>query len=42
MSAAGEQVWDIDVKNEIWCAPSIRPDGTLIFADRGGLVQVIG
>ena len=38
----GEPLWDFDVHNEVWCAPAIRPDGTLIFADRGGLVQVIG
>jgi outer membrane protein assembly factor BamB len=38
----GEQLWDLDVKNAIWSAPSIRPDGTLVIADRGGLVQVIG
>jgi hypothetical protein len=35
-------VWDLDIKNQIWCAPSIRPDGTLIFADRGGIVEVVG
>ena len=38
----GEPLWDLDVQNQVWCAPSIRPDGTLIFADRGGIVQVIG
>ena len=38
----GEPLWDFDVHNEVWCVPAIRPDGTLIFADRGGLVQVIG
>ena len=41
-TASGEPVWDMDVHNEVWCAPAIRPDGTLIFADRGGIVQVIG
>jgi outer membrane protein assembly factor BamB len=39
---SGEPLWDFDVHNEVWCAPAIRPDGTLIFADRGGLVQVVG
>jgi outer membrane protein assembly factor BamB len=39
---SGEPLLDFDVHNEVWCAPAIRPDGTLIFADRGGLVQVIG
>lgn len=38
----GEPVWDIDVHNQVWCAPAIRPDGSLIFGDRGGLIQVIG
>ena len=41
-SNGGEPIWDMDVQNQVWCAPSIRPDGTLIFADRGGIVQVIG
>ena len=41
-SARGEQIWDIDVHNGVWSAPSIRPDGTLVIADRGGIVQVIG
>jgi large repetitive protein len=41
-SASGEQVWDYDAKNQVWSAPSIRPDGTLVIADRGGLIQVIG
>jgi hypothetical protein len=26
----------------VWSAPSIRPDGTLVIADRGGIVQAIG
>jgi outer membrane protein assembly factor BamB len=41
-SASGEMVWDLDIHNQIWSAPSIRPDGTLVIADRGGVVQVIG
>jgi outer membrane protein assembly factor BamB len=41
-SVSGEQIWDLDAQNQVWCAPSIRPDGTLIFADRGGIVQVVG
>ena len=41
-SAGGEQLWDLDVHNQVWSAPSIRPDGTLLIADRGGIVQVIG
>jgi outer membrane protein assembly factor BamB len=41
-STTGETLWSIDVKNPIWSAPSIRPDGTLVIADRSGLVQVIG
>jgi outer membrane protein assembly factor BamB len=38
----GEPIWDIDVHNQVWCAPAIRPDGSLIFGDRGGIIQVIG
>jgi outer membrane protein assembly factor BamB len=41
-SASGEEVWNLDAHNQVWCAPAIRPDGTLVFADRGGIVQVIG
>jgi outer membrane protein assembly factor BamB len=41
-SNSGEQQWDVDVHNAIWSAPSIRPDGTLVIADRGGIVEVIG
>jgi len=41
-SASGEPIWDLDVHNEIWSAPAIRPDGTVVIADRGGLIQVIG
>ena len=41
-TASGEPLWDLDVHNQVWCAPALRPDGTLIFADRGGIVQVIG
>jgi outer membrane protein assembly factor BamB len=41
-AATGEMLWDLDAHNEVWCAPSIRPDGTLIFADRGGIIQVVG
>jgi outer membrane protein assembly factor BamB len=41
-TARGEQVWDYDAHNAVWTAPSIRPDGTLVIADRGGLVQVLG
>jgi outer membrane protein assembly factor BamB len=41
-TTSGEPIWDLDVHNQVWCAPAIRPDGTLIFADRGGIVQVIG
>jgi outer membrane protein assembly factor BamB len=41
-ASTSEPLWDLDVHNEVWCSPGIRPDGTLIFADRGGIVQVIG
>jgi len=41
-SANGQELWDYDVKDAIWSAPSIRPDGTLVLAHRGGLVMVLG
>ncbi len=41
-SARGELIWDYDAHNAVWSAPSIRPDGTLVIADRGGVVQVLG
>jgi len=41
-SVRGEQVWDYDAHNAVWSAPSIRPDGSIVIADRGGLIQVIG
>jgi outer membrane protein assembly factor BamB len=41
-TGSGEPLWDFDVHNQVWCAPAIRPDGTLIFADRSGLIQVVG
>jgi outer membrane protein assembly factor BamB len=40
-SASGEQIWDYDAHNQVWSAPSIRPDGGLVIADRSGLVQVL-
>jgi outer membrane protein assembly factor BamB len=41
-SSNGQQVWDFDAKDQVWTAPSIRPDGTLVIANRAGLVEVIG
>ena len=41
-TARGEQIWDFDAHNQVWSAPSIRPDGTLVIGDRSGLIQVLG
>ncbi|MBV9547029.1 MAG: PQQ-like beta-propeller repeat protein, partial [Chloroflexi bacterium] len=41
-SSTGQQVWAFDARDQVWCAPSIRPDGTLVFANRAGLIEVIG
>lgn len=41
-SSTGEPLWELDIHNQVWSAPAIRPDGTLVIADRGGIVQVIG
>ncbi len=38
----GEPLWEYDAHNPVWTAPSIRPDGTMVIADRAGLVHLIG
>jgi large repetitive protein len=40
--ATGEQLADYDAGAPIWTAPAIRPDGSLVIADRTGRVMVIG
>jgi outer membrane protein assembly factor BamB len=41
-TATGKPIADYDAGQQIWSAPSIRPDGTLVVADRGGKVLVLG
>jgi len=41
-SASGEKVADYSPGFAVWTAPSIRPDGTLVVADRTGRVLVLG
>ena len=41
-SASGEVVGDYAAGAAVWSAPSIRPDGTLVLADRSGRVLVLG
>jgi outer membrane protein assembly factor BamB len=41
-AASGQLAWGMDVHNQVWAAPAIRPDGTLVIADRSGLVQIVG
>jgi outer membrane protein assembly factor BamB len=41
-SATGDLVADYFAGTAVWSAPSIRPDGTVVVADRMGRVQVLG
>jgi outer membrane protein assembly factor BamB len=41
-TATGEPIADYDAGAQVWTAPSIRPDGTLVVADRNGKVLVLG
>jgi large repetitive protein len=41
-TAAGEAIADYDAGQQVWSAPSVRPDGTLVVADRSGRVLVLG
>jgi outer membrane protein assembly factor BamB len=38
----GTQVFDYEAGQPVWTAPAIRPDGTLVIADRKGRVVVLG
>lgn len=40
--ASGDTLADYDANAPVWTAPAIRPDGTLIVADRGGRVMLLG
>jgi outer membrane protein assembly factor BamB len=41
-STSGEAVGEYNAGASVWAAPSIRPDGTLVVADRSGRVLVLG
>ena len=41
-TANGQLVADYDAGAAVWTAPSIRPDGSLVVADRNGRVLVLG
>jgi hypothetical protein len=41
-TTTGEPVADFDAGEQVWSAPSIRPDGTLVVGDRTGKVLVLG
>jgi outer membrane protein assembly factor BamB len=38
----GEGFADYDAQAAVWTAPALRPDGTLVVADRNGVVRVLG
>jgi outer membrane protein assembly factor BamB len=40
--ATGQGVFDFDAGSAVWTAPAIRPDGSLVVADRSGRVLVLG
>jgi hypothetical protein len=40
--ATGHVLADYDAGVPVWTAPAIRPDGTLLVADRQGRVMVLG
>jgi outer membrane protein assembly factor BamB len=40
--ATGKAVFDFDANAAVWTAPAIRPDGSLVVADRTGRVLVLG
>jgi len=41
-STTGRKVFDYDAGAPIWTAPAIRPDGSLLIADRLGRVMLLG
>ena len=41
-SRTGREVFDLDAGAPVWTAPAVRPDGSLVVADRNGRVLVIG
>jgi hypothetical protein len=41
-STSGALLADYNAGAAVWSAPSIRPEGTLVVADRSGRVLVLG
>jgi len=41
-AADGERYTDLDMNAPVWTAPSIRPDGTVVVADRNSRLYVLG
>ena len=41
-SATGRPIFDHDAGQQLWSAPSIRPDGSLVVADRTGRIMLFG
>jgi hypothetical protein len=40
--ATGRLIFDYDARAPIWTVPAIRPDGSLVIADRLGRVMLLG
>jgi len=40
-TATDEYITDLDVGAPVWTAPSIRPDGSIVVADRNGRILVL-
>src|SRR6185436_7633110 len=41
-ATTGKQILDYDAGAPVWTAPAIRPDGSLVVADRKGRVLLLG
>ena len=41
-SANGHLVFDYYAQAPIWTAPALRPDGSIVIADRNGRVMLLG
>jgi outer membrane protein assembly factor BamB len=40
--ATGRLIFDYDAQAPIWTAPALRPDGSIVVADRLGRVMLLG
>jgi len=41
-TSTGKAVFEFDAGAPVWTAPAIRPDGSLVVADREGRVLILG